>query len=96
MQAPKAAFRGRAFSPAPAAPLPPPVCLPGYGGAGCPPCRVGTYSSGGLANNPTRACSPCPVNLVTPAPGAVWSTQCTGEGGARGKPVFGSSWPVSR
>jgi hypothetical protein len=52
-----------------------PVCKPGYAGASCVPCIVGTYSPGGTASS-SQVCSNCPCGFTTNSTGA---SECTGK-----------------
>ncbi|WIA37860.1 hypothetical protein OEZ86_014709 [Tetradesmus obliquus] len=68
-------------------PLPTPrtecaACRPGFGGKSCSPCKAGTYSRGGPADDVTGACIACPPG-TTSSDGAAGFVLC--------RPINGSS-----
>ena len=76
-------------------------CRPGFGGAGCQRCPLGTYTNTTLTADLSRPCTPCPEGGNPSATGAVNVTACSG---ARGGPIscrpaalcaWGPAWPVA-
>ena len=63
------------------------TCGAGFGGASCALCAPGTYSAGGNATYPTRACTACSVGINTTDVGSGASAACTsaGAGSEEGK-----------
>lgn len=54
------------------------MCPAGTGGAICQPCAAGSFSTGGTAEQPYKACAPC---------SAGWTTQGTGQASCTGAPT---------
>ena len=53
------------------------VCRPGYGGASCIGCDVGSWSAGGVAGSPTPECTPCVAGTTTPGARSINATACS-------------------
>lgn len=57
----------------------PNTCRPGTGGASCSACLAGTYSAGGDASVPKRACTNCPSGFTTLSTNSTSAAACNGE-----------------
>lgn len=76
----------------------PAACHPGYGGALCEICAVGSYSGGGgNSSKPKPDCTPCPVNTITAGTGSTGIEMCTPSSGDGQPPASKSGyWILDR